>query len=87
MVESKDELRKRLGRSTDAADALALALYAARDDMGVLRIEPAPEWLQDLFTRHASPSPGNDTYTLRQKHMNPQERAAWKKEWGLDEEG
>lgn len=29
-VESKDDMRKRLGRSTDAADALALALYAVQ---------------------------------------------------------
>lgn len=30
VVESKDDIRKRIGRSTDAADGLALALYAAR---------------------------------------------------------
>lgn len=29
-VESKDEIRKRIGRSTDAADALGLALYGER---------------------------------------------------------
>lgn len=31
-VESKIELRKRIGRSTDAADALALAVFAGADD-------------------------------------------------------
>lgn len=35
-VESKDDIRERIGRSPDAADALALALEAARDAKGAI---------------------------------------------------
>jgi hypothetical protein len=35
-VEGKDDIRARIGRSTDDADALALALYAARANSGVV---------------------------------------------------
>lgn len=34
-IESKDDIRKRLGRSTDYADALAMALYALRPETRV----------------------------------------------------
>jgi len=34
-VESKDDIRKRLGRSTDAGDAVALALWSQRGDVAV----------------------------------------------------
>lgn len=37
-VESKDDIRKRIGRSTDLADAVALAVYATTSRMGDLVI-------------------------------------------------
>lgn len=44
-VESKDETRKRIGRSTDDADALLLAFYAGAGNGGLVydEIEPAAE--------------------------------------------
>lgn len=35
-VESKDDIRKRLGRSTDAADALGIAVFVASQEQGVV---------------------------------------------------
>lgn len=60
-VESKDDIRKRLGRSTDSADAVAMSMWTGRtstlDHNGRMRRPKVHRWSNSVTWHHLIPEP------------------------------